>query len=365
MGSSTSYRRAPGETTEWEDILVAKGIVAPKVDPEEAKRQAALEDAIERKMAAFDPLADKSAAELDALEEEDGEYADSRVLERYRRARLEELKAKAAANRFGALFPLSRPDFVKEVTEASRAAPVVVLLYKDAIAESRLLEAVMLRLAAKHRATKFMKIVAESCIEGYPGACVRAGLERERGGALAVCRVPRIRVPASCAHLSCPPRPLSFAPPPAQTATCPRCSTTRAARSRAASWAWPPWVASRCRTNVSPSGVGGCSGEGGSVRRGSVLLAAGLGSRLPPATALSSIIPAAAPAPSRPPSSRAAVEWALSRMGAVQTELEEDPLAAAGGGGAGGRAGASSVSRPGGRALSSRGRYDSDEDEDR
>ena len=218
MGSSTSYRRAPGETTEWEDILVAKGIVAPKVDPEEAKRQAALEDAIERKMAAFDPLADKSAAELDALEEEDGEYADSRVLERYRRARLEELKAKAAANRFGALFPLSRPDFVKEVTEASRAAPVVVLLYKDAIAESRLLEAVMLRLAAKHRATKFMKIVAESCIEGYPGACVRAGLGRERGGALAVCRVPRIRVPASCAHLSCPP------PPPLV------CTTTRADR---------------------------------------------------------------------------------------------------------------------------------------
>lgn len=364
MGSSTSYRRAPGETTEWEDILVAKGIVAPKVDPEEAKRQAALEDAIERKMAAFDPLADKSAAELDALEEEDGEYADSRVLERYRRARLEELKAKAAANRFGALFPLSRPDFVKEVTEASRAAPVVVLLYKDAIAESRLLEAVMLRLAAKHRTTKFMKIVAESCIEGYPGACVRAGLGQERGGGMLVALAGRLfpappparytararRVPRAahrgtrimCSPLLLTPA-LSFAPQPAQTATCPRCSTTRAARSRAASWAWPPWVASRCRTNVSPSG---------GVLRGGRFCSEGF------------CVPAAAPTPSRPPSSRAAVEWALSRMGAVQTELEEDPLAA-GGGGSSGRAGVSSVSRPGGRALSSRGRYDSEEDEDR
>ena len=41
------------------------------------------------------------------------------------------------------LFPLSRPDFVKEVTEASKEAPVIVLLYKDSIQDSRLLEAVM------------------------------------------------------------------------------------------------------------------------------------------------------------------------------------------------------------------------------
>ena len=49
------------------------------------------------------------------------------------------------------LFPLSRPDFVKEVTEASKEVPVVVLLYKDSIQDSRLLEAVMQRVCASCR----------------------------------------------------------------------------------------------------------------------------------------------------------------------------------------------------------------------
>lgn len=101
MGSSTSYRRAEGETTEWEDILVAKGIIAPKKDPAEEARKAALEDEIERAAASVDPLARKTLDELDELEQDDEDYADSRVLESYRAARLEQIKAAAARNKYG------------------------------------------------------------------------------------------------------------------------------------------------------------------------------------------------------------------------------------------------------------------------
>ena len=51
-------------------------------------------------MAAYDPLADKSLSELGDLEEE-SEYADSHALESYRAARVAELKAAAARNKFG------------------------------------------------------------------------------------------------------------------------------------------------------------------------------------------------------------------------------------------------------------------------
>jgi hypothetical protein len=116
----------------------------------------------------IDPLAHKTVGELDELEEEGGEYADSRVLESYREARIAEMKRLAAANKFGAVFPLSRADFVEDVTEASKEAYVCVLLYQDHLPESKLLQAVWPQVAAQHRATKFMSIRADACIENYP-----------------------------------------------------------------------------------------------------------------------------------------------------------------------------------------------------
>ena len=93
----------------------------------------------------------------------------SRV-EEYRAARLRALRAAAAAQRFGRLLPLSRGDFVREVTEASKEGGdgpaggtwVVVLLYKSGIAASATLEAL------------FMAIVADQCIEGFPDRNVPA-----------------------------------------------------------------------------------------------------------------------------------------------------------------------------------------------
>lgn len=46
------------------------------------------------------------------------------------------------------LFPLSRDDFVREVTEASRSVPVVLLLFKDSVDGSPLLTGILQRVSA-------------------------------------------------------------------------------------------------------------------------------------------------------------------------------------------------------------------------
>lgn len=121
------------------------------------------EEAVER----IDPLEHKTLAELEEAEES-SEFADSRILDSYRAKRLAEMKAATARNRFGELLPLSRADFVAEVTEASKSAWVVVFLHQEHVMDSKLLARLMSGLAAKHKATKFMAIRADSCIENYP-----------------------------------------------------------------------------------------------------------------------------------------------------------------------------------------------------
>lgn len=82
---------------------------------------------------------------------------------------MEELKALAQKKKYGHLMPLDRTDFVKEVTEGSQPDKwVVVLLFKDSVATSRLAEEAMQEVAQRHPATKFMKIVSDQCIPNYP-----------------------------------------------------------------------------------------------------------------------------------------------------------------------------------------------------
>jgi hypothetical protein len=128
----------------------------------EAERMA--EDAKVR----IDPLELKTLAELKTLEEEGGGYEDSRELEAYRQKRLAEMKAMAARNKFGSVFPLSRDDFVREVTEGSKESWVIVFLFQDHLPDSKALAQVLPILARKHASCKFMSIRADSCIEGYP-----------------------------------------------------------------------------------------------------------------------------------------------------------------------------------------------------
>lgn len=60
--------------------------------------------------------------------------------ETVRAQRLAEMRAKAAAARFGELYEISKADWVREVTDASKSVTVVAHLYEDGIVECRVME---------------------------------------------------------------------------------------------------------------------------------------------------------------------------------------------------------------------------------
>ena len=169
MGSSFTHTKAEGETTQWDDILRAKGITQPSKAELDKAAADAIAKAAEETVAHFDPLAGRSLEELGEVGEEGAGFDDSRVLEAYREARMAEIRAASARNRFGAVLPLVRVDFVREVNDASRDGTwVVVHLHQEHVEDSKLLERALERVAAAKRDVKFMAAKADACIEGYP-----------------------------------------------------------------------------------------------------------------------------------------------------------------------------------------------------
>jgi len=93
---------------------------------------------------------------------------DHEILEEFKRQRLEEMKQLAKAQKFGYLKQISKPEFEKEVTEASNQQVVLCCLFKYAQEESKLLLARLEELAQKKKECKFVKIVGNECIPNYP-----------------------------------------------------------------------------------------------------------------------------------------------------------------------------------------------------
>ncbi|CAG8504130.1 13441_t:CDS:2 [Ambispora leptoticha] len=104
----------PDADTEWNDILRERGILPKKNGPTEEEIFEALDEAIAARNAKR--LEEKSLEELDELEDEE----DDRVLLEYR------------------------------------------------IPECKLMNALLSSLAMKYKSTKFLKIIGDDCIPGYP-----------------------------------------------------------------------------------------------------------------------------------------------------------------------------------------------------
>ena len=81
-----------------------------------------------------------------------------------------ELSTIATASVFNQVYPLQKPDYSKDVTEASQHAFVVVHLTSSlgTNVESRLLTELWRDMARKFGDIKFCEIRADLCIEGYP-----------------------------------------------------------------------------------------------------------------------------------------------------------------------------------------------------
>ncbi|KAI9592026.1 hypothetical protein BDF19DRAFT_416628 [Syncephalis fuscata] len=140
----------PEEDTEWNDILRAHGILPPKVGEKE-ESDGEPESVDEQRTRQLDGVA------LDELDELD-EFADDHFVEAYRRQRMAEIKAQAEQERFGTLVQISKPDFIREVTEASKEVWVVVHLFQNSLPLCRLL----------NERLSFIKIFSTDCIPNYP-----------------------------------------------------------------------------------------------------------------------------------------------------------------------------------------------------
>ncbi|XP_063244109.1 viral IAP-associated factor homolog isoform X2 [Bacillus rossius redtenbacheri] len=158
--------QSQNEDTEWNDILRSKGILPPK--EKEIKEEDIvnmLETTIESKQASGQKqVQEMSLDELDELEDEE----DERVLQEYRRRRMDEMRAAAGRARYGEVADIRAEDYVEQVNKAGEGVWVVLHLYKQGIPQCTLINQHLSTLAGKFPATKFLRSVSTTCIPNYP-----------------------------------------------------------------------------------------------------------------------------------------------------------------------------------------------------
>lgn len=154
----------PNADTEWNDILRKHGVIPEKPPSPTPMIQEALEEA--RRLAHENRLEGKDLDELAELEDEE----DEDFLESYRKKRMAELSTTTAASIYNQVYHLQKPDYSKDVTEASKKAHVLVLLTSSqgTNTESRVLIEIWRELAKRFGDVKFCQMRADLCIEGYP-----------------------------------------------------------------------------------------------------------------------------------------------------------------------------------------------------
>lgn len=88
----------------------------------------------------------------------------------FRQQRMAELSTISTASVYNQVYPLQKPDYSRDVTEASKEAYVLVHLTSSlgTNIESRILTELWRELAQKFGDIKFCEIRADMCIENYP-----------------------------------------------------------------------------------------------------------------------------------------------------------------------------------------------------
>ncbi|KAI5364736.1 Putative phosducin, thioredoxin-like domain, Thioredoxin-like superfamily [Septoria linicola] len=154
----------PDADTEWNDILRSKGIIPEKEPSPTPQIEAALLQA--RELAHENRLEGKDLDELDELEDDE----DEAFLDQYRQKRMAEMAELQQTSVFNQVYPVQKPEWSKEVTDASKEAWVFVLLTSSSGTniESQLMIELWRGLASKFGDIKFCQIQGNLCIEGYP-----------------------------------------------------------------------------------------------------------------------------------------------------------------------------------------------------
>ncbi|KAM7209743.1 thioredoxin-like protein [Naviculisporaceae sp. PSN 640] len=154
----------PNADTEWNEILRKHGIIPEKPPSPTPMIEEAISEA--RRLAHENRLEGKDLDELDELEDEE----DEAFLEQYRQRRLKELSSLQKRSIHGSVYPISKPEYSREVTEASQAGPVFVHLAASlgTNVESRVLSQLWRQAAQEYGDIKFCEIRGSQAIENYP-----------------------------------------------------------------------------------------------------------------------------------------------------------------------------------------------------
>ncbi|EHK18989.1 putative phosducin-like protein [Trichoderma virens Gv29-8] len=153
----------PNADTEWNDILRKHGVIPEKPPSPTPMIEEAILEA--RRLAHENRLEGKDLDELDELEDEE----DDAFLEQYRQKRMAELSNLQKKSIHGSVYPISKPDYQREITEASNNGPVFVnLTSTSGNVESRVLSELWRQAAKEYGDIKFCEIRASQAIENYP-----------------------------------------------------------------------------------------------------------------------------------------------------------------------------------------------------
>ncbi|UNI13660.1 Proteolipid protein 2, variant 2 [Purpureocillium takamizusanense] len=119
-----------------------------------------------RRLAHENRLEGKDLDELDELED----LEDEDFLNQYKQKRMAELNSLQKKAIHGSVYPISKPDYQREVTEASKKGPVFVNLTASmgTNVESRALSELWRQAAREYGDIKFCEIRANQAIENYP-----------------------------------------------------------------------------------------------------------------------------------------------------------------------------------------------------
>lgn len=154
----------PNADTEWNEILRKHGVIPEKPPSPTPLIEEALLEA--HRLAHENRLEGKDLDELDALED----LEDENFLEKYRQQRVQELESLTRKAVHGTVYPISKPDYQREVTDASANELVLVNLTSGlgTNVESRVLTELWRQAAVEYGEVKFCQIRGDMAIEGYP-----------------------------------------------------------------------------------------------------------------------------------------------------------------------------------------------------
>mmetsp|Transcript_5093 Transcript_5093/g.7175 ORF Transcript_5093/g.7175 Transcript_5093/m.7175 type:complete len:237 (+) Transcript_5093:46-756(+) len=158
-------------TTEWEDIQIRMGNMAPRHIEKPPTEEDYDRNAFDlREELAVQKIAKEIADAERNKEIDDLEFDledDQKFLEEYRQRRIEELKEQASKEKYSELTYITEVQWKDHVTNV-KDVYVVVFLFKHGIPHCQLMEQHLRQLAKKFKATKFVMIQSEQAIRNYP-----------------------------------------------------------------------------------------------------------------------------------------------------------------------------------------------------